>query len=254
MSNIYQTYDSGLNNYESPVGDLGSPGITGRDIDKELVYQEPHETITKNYYDYDIKLSPSVSGPQLIVPSSPDNGIPNFSEPLGSSNTITGMIDSVNNGRVADIRVRNNDFINSGSGVVINKNNRETAVKGIIEETALSDIFFSDMNMDAIQKSIRYKVHGHTNKIINKQSEETLFIIMRSIMLQYANFKISSEKLIDEIRGLNQRVIDYSSENISSNVQQYMGYLNDIEKLPTPIDRPSYQNKDNFTYDISNLL
>ena len=73
-------------------------------------------------------------------------------------------------------------------------------------------------------------------------------------MLQYANFKISSEKLIDEIRGLNQRVIDYSSENISSNVQQYMGYLNDIEKLPTPIDRPSYQNKDNFTYDISNLL
>lgn len=77
---------------------------------------------------------------------------------------------------------------------------------------------------------------------------------MRSIMLQYANFSVSTENLLDEIRSLNQRVIDYSAENISSNVQQYMGYLSDIEKLPIPIERPSYQNKNNFTYDISNLL
>ena len=60
--------------------------------------------------------------------------------------------------------------------------------------------------------------------------------------------------LFDEIKSLNDRVTNYSTENITSNLQQYLGYIKDIEKLPTPMDRPVYHNKNNFTYNISNLL
>ena len=256
MSNIYQTYDSSLNNYELPSDSVGSFGQTDRDIDKELAYVGSDVNGNpQNFYDYDIKLTPSVSGPQLIVPSSPDDGIPNFSDAsLFSSESLGNMIDTVNNGRVGDISVRNNTLLSSGADIVINKDNKETSVKGVIEQTSLSDIFFSEMNMDVLQKAIRYKVFNYTDKVIHNQPENTLYIIMRSIMLQYANFNISTTNLIEEIQSLNQRVIDYSSENISSNVKQYMGYLNDIEKLPIPMDHPSYQNKNNFTYDISNLL
>jgi len=256
MSNIYQTYDSSLNNYETPSDGVGSVGRTDRDIDQELAYVGSDVNGNpQNFYDYDIKLTPSVSGPQLIVPSSPDDGIPNFSDSsLFSSESMGDIIDTVNNGRVHDISVRNKPLISSESDIVINKDNKETSVKGVIEQTSLSDIFFSEMNMDVLQKSIRYKVFSFTDKVIDNQPENTLYIIMRSIMLQYANFSVSTENLLDEIRSLNQRVIDYSAENISSNVQQYMGYLNDIEKLPVPMERPSYQNKNNFTYDISNLL
>ena len=78
---------------------------------------------------------------------------------------------------------------------------------------------------------------------------------MRSIMLQFANFQTASENIIDEIKRLNKLVIEYSVGNISSNVKQHMGYIDDIGRLPTPMDRPSFSNTDkNYTYDISNLL
>ena len=110
------------------------------------------------------------------------------------------------------------------------------------------------MNIEALQKSIRYSVYKNTQKVIDFQPEHTLYIIMRSIMLQYGNFQVSVKKLLKEILNLNQRVVEYSSRNISSNVHQYIGYIDDIEKLPIPNERPIYLNKDNYTYDISNIL
>ena len=134
------------------------------------------------------------------------------------------------------------------------KDNQETSIKGIVETTALSDLFFSEMNQEALQKSIRYKVYEATGQIISEQSKNSLYIIMRSILLQYGNFRVSTANIIEEIRDLNQRVIDYCVENVSSNVQQYLGYIKDLEKLPVPMDRPVYHNKQNYTHDISNLL
>ena len=80
-------------------------------------------------------------------------------------------------------------------------------------------------------------------------------IIMRSILLQYANFRVGVDNIIDEIKRLNQKVVEYSSDNISTNVLQHMGYIDELSKLPEPMDRPIVSNNTkNFTYDISNLL
>jgi len=73
-------------------------------------------------------------------------------------------------------------------------------------------------------------------------------------MLQYANFQISTENIIDEIKRLNNKVILYCVDNISSNVLQHIGYVKDLSKLPEPMDRPVVTERNNFTYDISNLL
>ena len=110
------------------------------------------------------------------------------------------------------------------------------------------------MNMNVIQESVRYNVYKNTDKVVANQSEKTFYIIMRSIMLQYGNFQVSANNIIDEIKKLNKLVVDYASENVTSNVLQYVNYLDDIQKLPQPIERPVYNNKDNYTYDISNLL
>lgn len=267
MSNIYQTFNSELQNYEMPDNSLSLPLEGGglfpassvdRDIDKQLAYvQNNDEGNPLNFYDYDLKSTPSVSGPQLIVPKKDDTGIPEFISSNILSNQsapLEDMIDEVSNGRVPDI---NDSYQNSPPQqkmVVIDNDNQSSSVKGIVEQTALSDIFFSDMNMDIIQQSVRYNVYKNTNKVIAKQSENTLYIIMRSIMLQYGNFQTSVTNLIEEIQNLNEMVVKYSSENVTSNVQQYFSYLNDIQRLPQPIERPIYNNKDNYTYDISNLL
>ena len=253
MSNVYQTVNSNLSNYEIPEGNANERGLTSRDIDGNVVYQEGDV----NFYDYDVLSKPTVSGVGNIVqPANIDSGIPDIDSLDGDSSTpLSGMIDTVNNGRVSDITVINNKFTDLGDAdIVINKDNSQTAIKGIVENTALSDIYFSDMNFDVIQKTIRYNVYNATEKVVSDQSKNELYIIMRSILLQYANFRVSSTDLLDEIRDLNKRVVDYCSNNVISNVQQYLGYIKDIEKLPTPMDRPVYHNKQNYTYDISNLL
>ena len=74
-------------------------------------------------------------------------------------------------------------------------------------------------------------------------------------MLQFANFRIGIENIANEIKRLNKKVVEYSVANISSNVLQHDGYIKDLSKLPTPMDRPLLSNSTkNFTYDISNLL
>lgn len=256
---LYQKSNPNLPNYESQ--------FSVRDIDRDVVTRMNGV----DYYDYDITEKRLVSGAsdsRILAPVELDSGLPqrrtdtpgedrDITGPdftLGSeSASLTQRIDSVNNGRVADIEVLDFNLPKEGD-IVINKDNQDTSVKGIVEKTAVSDVFFSDMNIDVIQKSIRYGVNQRTGKVVAKQSDNTIYIIMRSILLQYANFRVGAADLAEEIRALNSRVVEYCADNISSNVQQYVGYIKDLEKLPVPMDRPVYHNKNNFTYDISNLL
>lgn len=251
---IYQTFNSNLANYETPDPNSNitgfGPSLNERDIDKEIVYTENGQ----NYYDYDVTSNPTVSGVSVEVPIQSSTLLNSSDFIMGdSSDSLGSQIDIVNNGRVGDISIIN-DSIKKPDDMSINKDNKVNSIKGIIENTSLNDVFFSDMNTDIINQTIRFKVYENTDKVISNQSSNTLFIIMRSIMLQYGNFRISTENLNNEIRELNQKVVDYCTENITSNLQQYLGYIKDIEKLPTPMDRPVYHNKENFTYDISNLL
>ena len=160
-----------------------------------------------------------------------------------------------NNGRVPDVSMVENIVKTREGDVLIRNDNRETGVKGIVEETVLSDTFFSEMNTKVIQDTIRYHVYKKTNFVVEYQSPQELFIIMRSILLQHANFKIGQKELIQEIKKLNKLVVDYSEKEVSSNVTQYQGYLNDIQTLPIPLDRPSFDPATgNSTYDMSNHI
>lgn len=245
-------------------GPVASNGI---DVDNAIISLDGDYQIK----DYDILSKPTVSGTGIQIPTELDNGVPYIPQVVGSENgsniygtselflgdsttSLDERLEVVNNGRVGNIEVLESKLPPAESDFIINKDNRGTSIKGIVERSPTSDIFFSDMNIDAIHKSIRYGVNKSTGQVVAKQSDNTIYIVMRSIMLQYANFRTSNDDLGNEIRSLNQRVIDYCVENVSSNVQQYLGYIKDIVYLPTPMDHPVYENKNNFTYDISNLL
>ena len=169
-------------------------------------------------------------------------------------NTLLGS-DSFNNGRMGDIKMIDNVKVTSEQDIVIRSDNKETAVKGLVEESALSNYFFSEMNTKVIQDTLRYKVYQNTNMIVDYQSSQELYIIMRSILLQHGNFKVSTSDIVTEIQTLNALVVNYATGEVSSNVTQYQGYLSDLETLPAPFDRPAYSGgSDNNTYDISNFI
>jgi hypothetical protein len=239
----------------------------GIDIDGEIVSSAPGGG---DYYDYDLLTRPNVgvSGSGIII-SPPDGGFPSVDDyvvnPDGSkqlkqfinddqSRSLNTQIDDVNNGRLSDIKVVQDISVPEGTDIVIKKDNNDTSIKGILEQNSINDIFFSEMNTKVVQDTIRYKVHQNTQQVISEQSTNDLYIIMRSIMLQFANFRTGVDNIVDEVRRLNAKVVEYSVGNISSNVKQHQGYIEDLSKLPTPMDMPVYHNKRSFTYDISNLL
>lgn len=255
-----------INNYDENYG---------LDVDNKK-YDENYQLLTDNnsqnavYGDYETLLSPTTSGFNVLV--DPSNRIPNIDDyifnPDGSKtlksflsdnqgkneDSLDLMTDNINNGRMSDVKNLSDITINENINIIINKNNEETSIKGLLEKNSINDIFFSDINTKTINDTIRYKVYENTKKVISNPSENELYIVMRSIILQNGNFAPDIDKITDEIQKLNKLVTEYCVSNISSNVEQYVGYLDEISKLPTPLDRPVYHNKNNFTYDISNII
>ena len=72
-------------------------------------------------------------------------------------------------------------------------NNNESfdkvAVSAIYEPNKVQSLFFSNYNIEKLQKLIRYNVYIQSKKkhIIGKQDTTSLKIIMKSIYLQYGN-------------------------------------------------------------------
>ena len=59
---------------------------------------------------------------------------------------------------------------------------------------------------------------------------------MRSIYLQHS--PNLPNKITEQINYLNQLVCDWCVEQIIPEVNQYVGYLKEIEYMPVPIDLP----------------
>ena len=170
---------------------------------------------------------------------------------FGQTDSVDRLMSEINNGRMHDVGKLIDDEIIKQETIIIDTQSTD-AVKGILEENNLTRLFFSSQNIEAIQSMIRYYVHKLTNgQIVSKQSPDELFVIMRSILLQYGNFL--SIGIIAEIKRLNRKVVNICVEKVSIEVDQYNHYIDDLQKLPTPLENPHYANKNNFTYDISNL-
>jgi hypothetical protein len=117
-------------------------------------------------------------------------------------------------------------------------NMSKDCVKGIQEESILSKIFFSPQNVDLLQRQIIATVFERTNRayLIEKQNEEDLQVVMRSMFLQHARHV--ADHIKEQIQELNNLVTDDVVPNIISQVNQYIGYL-DRTFLPRQImDHP----------------
>ena len=236
------------------------------DKDYQFVGQGKQAVDKAQYGDYELLKRPAIGGAvdsSLVLDRDLDKGIPNLDDYLVDDTKrykdrvkedMGDILENVNNGRLKDIQVVKEFKLPLESDITIHKDNNQTSIKGLLEKNAINDIFFSDINIKGLQGTIRYGVYKETNQVIDEQSENELYIVMRSIMLQFANFRESIEDTIEEIKRLNRKVIIYCVNNISSNVKQHMGYVDHLSKLPVPLDAPVYHNKTNYTYDISNLL
>ena len=142
------------------------------------------------------------------------------------------------NGRVILNNTQDVKDMNMIEGNKPNNNFQVESLYGIQETSKLNQLFFSKKNLDIIQNNIRYTVYVKTNKkhIIDKQSDIELQIIMRSMYLQHSpNLEYNYK---EQIEYLNKLVVDWCVEKIIPQLEQYIGYLKEVEYMPMPIDLP----------------
>lgn len=121
-----------------------------------------------------------------------------------------------------------------------NKPFRREATLGQLNTTDLSDVFFSQENIEALQQGIRYRIYSETNGrfVIGRQSDQELKIVMRSIYYQYA--KNDGTDIIAQTRELNAKVLDWAVPEVLSNLMQFQTYKKDASTLPMPLEHPPY--------------
>lgn len=128
-------------------------------------------------------------------------------------------------------------FKNANPGVEYDniRFNRE-AVQGVLTPTPLSDLYFSQANVEALHQGIRYKVFMQTQKVIDKQSDAELRIIMRAVFFSEALHLPTN--LVPQVQALNESVLKQTVPNIISNLKQYEQYRVDQSRLRTPLAKP----------------
>lgn len=112
------------------------------------------------------------------------------------------------------------------------------ALIGNQQSSLLSDLYFSAENIQIVQNAIKAGVY-HISKgqhIIGDQDEDTLKIIMRSCYLQFSSNR--KDNIREQLKDLNQLVVNYSVPQINSEATAYKNYKKDVSNLATPIERP----------------
>jgi hypothetical protein len=112
------------------------------------------------------------------------------------------------------------------------------ATEGLWDSTPLSRTFFSHQNIQILQNGIRAGVYKRSNGqyVIGPQDCDSLKIIMRSVFLQHAANQPNN--ISEQITELNKIVLNYCIQQVYSEAQGYMKYVDDVSTLVVPIAHP----------------
>ena len=112
------------------------------------------------------------------------------------------------------------------------------ATEGLWDNTPLSYAFFSRENIQILQNGIRSGVYQRSNGqyMIGSQDCDSLKIVMRSVFLQHAANQLNN--IPQQIAELNKIVLNYCIQQVYSEAQGYMKYVDDVSTLVVPIAHP----------------
>jgi hypothetical protein len=116
--------------------------------------------------------------------------------------------------------------------------NRRDLIGHIHSSTPLNELFFSDENIETIQRGIQEQVYAMSgNKYrIGPQDVLQVKLIMRSYYLMYSQNNAS--RVSEELSDLNGRVIGCAATKVYSEVDFHQFYLKDLQEFAAPIANP----------------
>lgn len=103
-------------------------------------------------------------------------------------------------------------------------------------QTPLNTLFFSEFNVNLLQRAIRQGFKNKTGIAIDYQNKDDLYGIMRSTFINNAGDHLTAVN--EQVKQMNEVVIQTALSQIQSGVSQYMGYIRDIDTLSVPLAQP----------------
>ena len=144
------------------------------------------------------------------------------------------------NGRVIDVNDKNYKYTTAWENISEKKENNfeNELMMGIYTPNVLNTAYFSRENLDIVQNMIRYRIFKKSNEKfkISRQSDLDVIVIMRSMFLQHS--PNLSCHIKEQIAYLNDLTVEWIIPRVYSEIEQHIGYINNVEFLPTPIGRP----------------
>ena len=96
-------------------------------------------------------------------------------------------------------------------------------------ETPLNTLFFSDFNKNLLQRGIRQAFKNKTGIAIDYQNSDDLYGIMRMVFINNAGDHYDRVK--EQVKELNTRVIETAVSQIQTGVSQYITYAREIDTV-----------------------
>ena len=157
----------------------------------------------------------------------------------------------------AKIEVNDNEYMPSYELYQGSHNKQQcfqNSLKGSLQNTSISDVFFSVQNIDYIQQQIINEVYSRSNGQykIGRQNDLQLQIIMRSVYLSEGKNLLCN--IEEQVGKLNQSVVKEAIRIIIPQIQQYLGYRKEISKPRCIMSHPvNVSTKGDKIYDLSRI-
>jgi hypothetical protein len=103
-------------------------------------------------------------------------------------------------------------------------------------ETPLNTLFFSEFNQNLLQRGIRQAFKNKTGIAIDRQNPDDLYGIMRVVFIN--NSGDHYKAVNQQVRMMNERVIETAIGQIQTGVSQYLSYVQDIDTISVPLAQP----------------
>tara|TARA_B100000963_G_C22638461_1_gene678986 strand:+ start:753 stop:1310 length:558 start_codon:yes stop_codon:yes gene_type:complete len=138
--------------------------------------------------------------------------------------------------------------------LIIDKTNYSNCRTNIFSNSDLEKLFLSLKNIDHVQNSIINGVFELSSGEyrIDRQDDEALIIIMRSMFIQYS--RNLSSNLSEQVESLNKLVIDECVPKIYKEVIAYMKYKRDVSRISLPPNLPKSTNYNNTSLEFKGFF
>lgn len=90
----------------------------------------------------------------------------------------------------------------------------------------VSQLYFSDLNIDALQEGVRFSVYKQTKQVIERLPSSDLVVLMRTVYLEHS--RNLPYKVTEQVRELNTRVLDICVRKLASEVSFHKKYRTDV--------------------------